>query len=237
MIVFSVSQQNSSPAASSWSMMSQYLSAMPLSVFWSQQPKCSYCVQNSRCHWGLKGGSKSRHWGWADAERRRTSSISGATGEKSGRLFLHELGTSPARKSAKTAPFGWSAAPCILLTLPTEPHVPTFGSCMKLCVRCDAWGCTCYACTDVYVSVVSGMQTISAPTPRLSHIQLPTIEDKLVVDKRPDSVIGSSAAVFCTATQLAGAEALLSKKFPSACPQLDKLSRHANMNSQPQDRL
>lgn len=165
------------------------------------------------------------------------SSISGATGEKSGRLFVRELGTSPARKSAKTAPFGRSAAPCILLTLPTEPHVPTFGSCMKLCVRCDAWGCTCYACTDVYVPVMPGMQTISAPTPRVSHIQLPIIEDKLVVDKRADSVIRSSAAVFCTATHLAGEEAQLSTKFPSACPPLDKLSRHANMNSQPQDRL
>lgn len=165
------------------------------------------------------------------------SSISGATGEKSGRLFLNELGTSPARKSAKTATFGMSAAPCILLTSPTEPHVPTFGSCMKLCVRCDAWGCTCHACTDVYVPVVPGMQTMGAPTPRLSHIQLPIIEDKLVVNKQPDSVIRSSAAVFCTATQLAGAEAQLSKKFPSACPQPDKLSRHANMNSQPQDRL
>lgn len=118
-----------------------------------------------------------------------------------------------------------------------SPTLQPFGSCVKLCVRCDAWGCTCYACTDLYVPVVSGMQTISAPTPRLSHIQLPTIEDKLVVDKRPDSVIRSSAAVFCTATQLAGGEAQLSKKFSSAFPQPDKLSRHANVNSQPQDTL
>lgn len=91
--------------------MSQYLSAIVLSVCWSQQPNCSYSTQNSRCHWGLKGGSKSRHWGWADAGWTVTSNITDTIRRNSERLgvFLDESEPA-ARKTAPQAPCGWSAA-------------------------------------------------------------------------------------------------------------------------------
>lgn len=125
MISFNMSAQSSEPDTPSWSITPRYLSAIMLSLFWSQQPNWSYCVQNSRCHWGLKGGSKSRHWGWADADPTRLNNITDTTREKAGRHwgFLGDVGADTVRKTARPTPFGWSAASSILVAVATCPNV------------------------------------------------------------------------------------------------------------------
>lgn len=123
-ISFSMSVQSSWPAASSCSMMSQYLSAIMLSVPWSQHPNCSYWLQNSRCHGGLKGGLKSRHWGWADAGLTKANSITGTIRITAGSLgiFLDGRSCATARKTAQPARLGWSAASLFLVIFAFWPR-------------------------------------------------------------------------------------------------------------------
>lgn len=127
--------------------MSQYLSAIMLSVFWSQQPNSSYCAQNSRCHWGLKGGSKSRHWGWAGTGWTRTSIITDKIKTNSWKIevFADVLWLATARKNAQPSPLGWSAALHVLViftvcpqkcsaAVPYMSHSVSVCSCTWLCV-------------------------------------------------------------------------------------------------------